>query len=120
MPRRRRTKKKRGMKEEEPEQKKVKTGRTTDTTSDEVERVAEALRERLVCHDTNRKEVQERLHKACEKQRRDVDEMEEKELCELEKRFCEEINRINEELCEVCERSNGNDDNDNDIYRLIK
>ena len=64
----------------------------------EVERVTKALRERLESHDENRKAIQEKLHRMCEKWRKEIDEQEKKVNCEIEERHSTKIEDIQKAL----------------------
>ena len=81
------------MESKEPTLKKVKTEGT-----EEIERVATGLRERLEAHNTSRKEVQEKLCTMCEEQRKCIDEHEKKVSNEIEENFAKEVSRLQELL----------------------
>ena len=81
----------------------------------EVKRAAKALRERLDSHDSNRKEVQEKLHNTCEEWRKQIDELEDKINSELEGKYKEEDNRLQTILNELlAATSNATEDKDKD------
>ena len=67
----------------------------------ECECVVAALNERLEMHDRNRKAVQEMLHDACDRLRRQVDEMEEGINKRFEEEFTKEENRLQGALNEL-------------------
>ena len=73
----------------------------------EVERVVEALKERLEAHDISRKEVQEELRKICEKQRKDIDEQEKEASGSIEESFAKKVNSLQEALKCTPEGSDG-------------
>ena len=65
------------------------------------ERIIDALNERLEEHDNSRKKVQEMLHGICDKMRKEIDEMEEKVLEELEVKFTDEDTSLQSTLNEL-------------------
>ena len=69
-----------------------------DPVSDEIKRVSEALDERLKSHNDNRISVQERLHEVCEGRRKQVDNFEDIINGELEVKFIDEDNRLQNAL----------------------
>ena len=66
----------------------------------ENEKIIDALNERLEEHDNSRKKVQEMLHGICDKMRKQIDEMEEKVLGDLEEKFTNEDTRLQDALNE--------------------
>lgn len=75
------------------------------------ERIIDALSERLEKHDTNRKEVQDKLREICDGLRAQIDELEEKINSELEEKFRDEDTNIQSALNELrtCVRENTDD-----------
>ena len=71
-----------------------KKAKANDT--EEAEKVISALVECLESHDTNRKEVQEKLHEICEKWRKEIDDFEDRINNELEGKFKEDDDRLQE------------------------
>ena len=113
------------MNSEEPAQKRVKTDNSNTSTSEneevmkEIEGVVEALREHLESHDKSRKKVQEKLHRTCEKQRKDVDEKEKKAICEIEERHEKKSNKLQKALCETTNNKN-NSNNSNEVIKKLE
>ena len=68
---------------------------------EECESVIAALNERLERHDENRRIVQESLQNACDRMRKQIDEMEESINCRLGKKLTMEENRLQGALCEL-------------------
>ena len=76
-----------------------------EEVEDEVVRGVKALREHLDSHNNNRKEVQRELHEACEKWRKEADELERKTSHDIEVAFSKEKDCLQKALESTCESS---------------
>ena len=84
---------------EEPTHKKA--NGSENATAAEIERVSRALSEHLEEHDENRATLQERFHEACEKLKKEIDDLECRINNELREKFTAEDNRLQTALSDL-------------------